>query len=466
MSGIPAHIEGIGGATERLTLGPSYDPDRDLRLSELDRKVLEQVDGFATLASVVARLDLTTQDAVVILRRLRAWGAIATAGDAEPTAAPRPAAGAPRAAPRPRLARGSTHAPHARPDGPPPVELPAELAAALAAANAAASAAADESIELPIVDVVDIEPVDADEAALLAEDVELAAWEKQRVVLLLRVIRGGDYYELLGVPPSADLEQLRRAYYELSRELHPDRYQDKRLGSFEHLLAIVFETIARTFETLANPEQRAAYDCGRDADPLGAASEPPTARRPRGTLTPAAARPATGAPASEPGATPLELAATLPLEPGVAPLPRAPTARAPATIPAGPLGGNAAPDAPPPDGATGPPRARPESTALTERAATATPARRRRLTSLLEELFETACADELGGDLPRAMRRFRELAAQSSEPRFLRRAARCASKLGDDHTARKLLARAAEAARGEPELRRSIARELAQLGRK
>ena len=35
-----------------------------------------------------------------------------------------------------------------------------------------------------------------------------------------------DPYELLGIPPEADAEQIRHAYHLLAKKYHPDRFQD------------------------------------------------------------------------------------------------------------------------------------------------------------------------------------------------------------------------------------------------
>jgi len=83
-------------------------------------------------------------------------------------------------------------------------------------------------------------------------------------------------YEVLGVPPQATDDELRRAYRRLARESHPD------LGGS----ASAFGRLQLAWEQVGTPEARARYDRGRpsSAGPSGAGDgpgwRPPTARRP------------------------------------------------------------------------------------------------------------------------------------------------------------------------------------------
>lgn len=62
-----------------------------------------------------------------------------------------------------------------------------------------------------------------------------------------------DYYTLLGVPRNATPEQLRRAYREAAQRLHPD----KNIAPGETEL---FLEVGQAYETLIDPDARAAYD--------------------------------------------------------------------------------------------------------------------------------------------------------------------------------------------------------------
>ena len=102
-------------------------------------------------------------------------------------------------------------------------------------------------------DAPDLGSVDPQEAAWLAEDVDLQPWERRRIIAALRTLRRGNARELLGVADNATQRELKRAYFELSKEFHPDRYFGRRLGSYGALLTRVFESLSRAVKTLSDP---------------------------------------------------------------------------------------------------------------------------------------------------------------------------------------------------------------------
>ena len=73
-----------------------------------------------------------------------------------------------------------------------------------------------------------------------------------------------DLYAILGVPRSASADEIKRAYRQKARELHPDTNPDDP-ETAEH-----FKELARAYQVLSDPDQRARYDRFGDAGIGGA----------------------------------------------------------------------------------------------------------------------------------------------------------------------------------------------------
>jgi curved DNA-binding protein CbpA len=69
-----------------------------------------------------------------------------------------------------------------------------------------------------------------------------------------------DYYELLGVAPSASEAEVRQAYARLARGKHPDRFTDP---AEKRRAETAFQDITTAFNTLVNPRSREEYDQAR-----------------------------------------------------------------------------------------------------------------------------------------------------------------------------------------------------------
>ena len=62
------------------------------------------------------------------------------------------------------------------------------------------------------------------------------------------------YYQVLGVPPDSDAEDIRRAYRRRARDLHPDLQPDQ---ASDHE---AFAELTAAYETLRDPDAKEAYD--------------------------------------------------------------------------------------------------------------------------------------------------------------------------------------------------------------
>ena len=98
------------------------------------------------------------------------------------------------------------------------------------------------------------------------------------------------YHEILGVARDADRKVLRKAYFALSRELHPDRFFRRNTGSFGKRLDRIFGKIVEAYELLADPTARAEIERSLAA----AAGESAAAAQPAPAATATEQKPVAG----------------------------------------------------------------------------------------------------------------------------------------------------------------------------
>jgi DnaJ family protein A protein 2 len=77
-----------------------------------------------------------------------------------------------------------------------------------------------------------------------------------------------EFYDRLGVPPTATAEQIRKAYRPLAHKYHPDRNDDPEAAE-------KFKAISEAYEVLSDEEKRKMYDqYGKEGLSRGAGSDP------------------------------------------------------------------------------------------------------------------------------------------------------------------------------------------------
>jgi molecular chaperone HscB len=79
-----------------------------------------------------------------------------------------------------------------------------------------------------------------------------------------------DYFELLGIPRSLNLalDVLQQRYYELSRQLHPDRFMQKPEAERQRALDMS-SALNDGYRTLKDPVKRAQYFLGLEGFDIG-----------------------------------------------------------------------------------------------------------------------------------------------------------------------------------------------------
>jgi curved DNA-binding protein CbpA len=98
--------------------------------------------------------------------------------------------------------------------------------------------------------------------------------ELQRRILDFEARLDRAYHELLGVATDADARTIKRAFFALSKEFHPDRYFRRNVGSHGPRLARIFKRVALAYEMLSDPATRAEIQRVPQAEAPAPAADP------------------------------------------------------------------------------------------------------------------------------------------------------------------------------------------------
>lgn len=253
---------------------PSDDPLQALQdagLGDDERKLLALADGHKTVATLRALEVLPPLETDRLLYAMQA-AQMLVLGDA-------PARGKPRVS----FAEIAASAPEPEPVAPPPLPpAPPPLPPPLPK-RAAPPAPPQASLELPWDDaqmarptVPEPEPraeapapvVARAAGSLLPELSEVRSLprmtgregsHRETLAAKLREFRQKDYFEVLGVPRSATREDVKRAYFSLAREYHPDKHFHSASAELRQLAQQLYDLISTAHDTLTDPDERERY---------------------------------------------------------------------------------------------------------------------------------------------------------------------------------------------------------------
>jgi hypothetical protein len=76
---------------------------------------------------------------------------------------------------------------------------------------------------------------------------------------LKRIESAQNFYEVLGITPSAKIADIRKAYYQLAKKLHPDRYHNDAPELLQRIEK-AFTELGQAHESIKTPEARQTYD--------------------------------------------------------------------------------------------------------------------------------------------------------------------------------------------------------------
>jgi tetratricopeptide (TPR) repeat protein len=269
---VPGEIPGLGSSTQKIRANPSFDPMK-AGIGPEEYFVLSRIDGALTLREVLLMTGLPIDRAIEVVKKLRGLGAILLPGET-PMSAPRPSAsgsGTQRAVTNAGAdrARGTTgRAPTASGSRPPTGRLTGRQLQLDPEPEVA-----DDTLDLD----KNLESPSSDELAALTETNDLSDDDRRLILAMARRLGWGDAWSLFGLPPGADKRRVKRSYFKLSKEFHPDRYYGRQLGSFRDRLDRIFEALSRGYADLTDPKAKDAAQprrkTGETQSPLEYAAE-------------------------------------------------------------------------------------------------------------------------------------------------------------------------------------------------
>jgi tetratricopeptide (TPR) repeat protein len=96
--------------------------------------------------------------------------------------------------------------------------------------------------------------------ALMGENVDLNDDEKKRIIFFHQNLDLWTFYEILRVKRKDDEKAIKRAYFQRSKEWHPDRFVRGKLGSFKRMIDDIYKQIKTAHEVLSDEDARETYD--------------------------------------------------------------------------------------------------------------------------------------------------------------------------------------------------------------
>lgn len=101
----------------------------------------------------------------------------------------------------------------------------------------------------------------------LEDGIDLSQDEQKEILRLFTKRDELSYYQLLGVDRQADTKAIKRAYFKVSKDFHPDTFFRKKIGTFKSKVVALFKLVSQAYEVLSNEQKRAAYDASLPYEP-------------------------------------------------------------------------------------------------------------------------------------------------------------------------------------------------------
>lgn len=263
-----ARVSAALGPADKLFVHPTEDPLyalQGLGLGEEELLVLQQVDGHKSLHTLRALDLLSPLDTDRLIYAMRCAGVV----DLRPGPAEKEPSlnfaeihqsGPHLIVPPPLPARLEPDAPPlgspawSAMDGnvPPPADPNADQATTAPTLHTAEllqnATSRTGPVSTPFVEISGSHSVNADEGLL-----------RERLAARVAAMRKQDHYEVLGVPTTAQPEDIHESYLVLAREFHPDKLAGSSSAEIRQLTEQIYNLVTLAHDTLMDPAEREKY---------------------------------------------------------------------------------------------------------------------------------------------------------------------------------------------------------------
>jgi tetratricopeptide (TPR) repeat protein len=82
------------------------------------------------------------------------------------------------------------------------------------------------------------------------------------VLAFRETVAAKTFYQILDVPKNASEDDVKKAYFQMARRFHPDKFDRKAAAEYKGQIDEVFDAITNAYRVLSNKERRSAYDAG------------------------------------------------------------------------------------------------------------------------------------------------------------------------------------------------------------
>jgi tetratricopeptide (TPR) repeat protein len=219
---------------------------QDIDLKESERKVLVRIDGKNTIHEIFAASELPAFETLKLLAFFLSIGlaeivVIHPAEKPSVQAAPK----TPEHAREPRTEAPSSPSPELREAAKPGPGLEAQLLKEVKQEQQEAVVEGREQIFKP---------------EQTSTDAQESQKTKQKIRQAYDSLQHQDFYQVLGLEKTATRDQIKRAYFHLAKEYHPDRHFQAGLEELTPHLEALFRGITEAYDTLLIERKRQEYN--------------------------------------------------------------------------------------------------------------------------------------------------------------------------------------------------------------